>query len=78
MLSLDFKVDASLGEFLVVLLIKAVKAGGAMGYVLLYFVGLDQDAEFGDFFAEITFVDFCFENYFVKSLELGEGEFFRK
>ena len=73
---LEFEVEALFLEFLVLGAVEAVEAGGAAGDVLFDFVGFGEDAEFGDFFAKVAFVERLLEDEFVEVLELGEGEFF--
>ena len=77
-MELEFEVDALAEEVIVSRSIKTVEAGGAAGDVLLELIGFFENAELGDFLAEVTLVEWLLEDEFVEVLELGEGEFFGK
>ena len=72
---LDGEVESGFRLFFVGFAVEAVEAGGAVGDVLFDLVGLFEDFEFEQFFAEVAFVEGLAEDALVEALQLGEGEF---
>src|SRR4051812_7185540 len=72
------EIESLLFELLIALLVVPVQPGGAVGHVLLDFVGFDQQIHREDLLAEIALVDLALEHRLVELLQLGQRELRRE
>jgi hypothetical protein len=71
-------VESVSGELPILALVETVEACGAVGDVLLDFLGLDQQTRRQYLLAEVALVEFAFEHDFVQVLKLRESELLRQ
>ena len=72
------EVETRLRQAPVFALVEAVQPRGAVGDVLLHFVGLDQQIHGEHALAEVALVELALEHELVQVLELREREFLRQ